>query len=74
MSRLIFTFETLFQVLSADRLLRGEVKYRTTPTPPGLSTSICGVSIELLDSKQRPLTIELLKRNSLTPSGVHEVD
>lgn len=74
MSRLILTFDTLFQVLSADKILRGKVRCRTTPTPPGLSASICGVSIELLDRNQLPLTIELLEEHSLSPSGVHEIN
>ena len=74
MSRLILTFETLFQVLAADRALRDKIRSRPTPTPPGLSASICGMSIELLDPDQKELALRSLSEASLKPSGVHQVD
>lgn len=73
MSRLILTFETLFQVLAADKALREQVSCRPTPTPPGLSTAICGVSIELLNQTQRDDALQLLGSKNLSPSGVHQL-
>lgn len=74
MTRVILTFETLFQVLAADRALRGKFHTRPTPTPPGLSTSICGMSLELLEPGEQELALEHLAEASLNPAGVHQVD
>ncbi len=74
MSRLIFTFENLFQVLSADRLLRATVQCRPTPTPSGLATAICGISLELLEAGQKESAVALLASSGLAPRGVHEVN
>jgi hypothetical protein len=73
MSRLVLTFETLFQVLSADKAIRNQITCRPVPTPPKLSTSICGVSIELLDKNQKDTALSLLADANLIPAGVHEV-
>lgn len=73
MTRLILTFNTLFQVLAADKALRPQVACRTTPTPPGLSTAICGMSIELLEPKQKEQALLALQQASLKPSGIHQV-
>ncbi|MBX9770348.1 MAG: DUF3343 domain-containing protein, partial [Candidatus Obscuribacterales bacterium] len=56
MPRLILTFPTMFDVLAADKLLRTKFNCRPTPTPPGLSTSICGMSLELLNPEERDQT------------------
>lgn len=74
MSRIILTFETLFQVLAADKLLRSYVSCRPTPTPPGLTTAVCGVSLELLDQKQRDEAVQRLQDQNLAPSGIHELN
>ena len=73
MPRLILTFETMFQVLSADKLLREHVACRPTPTPAGLSTSICGVSIELLDQSEEQVALQILENQSSPPKGVHHL-
>lgn len=73
MSRVILTFETLFQVLAADKFLRGQIDCRPTPTPPGLSTAVCGVSLEILNLQQRENAIKLLQEKSLSPNGIHEL-
>jgi hypothetical protein len=75
MSRLILTFETLFQVLAADKLLRKrDVACRPTPTPPGLSTAVCGVSLELLEQSQREDAVTKLTAENLPPTGVHDIN
>ncbi len=74
MSRLILTFDTLFQVLAADRALKATVKIRPTPTPPGLSAAICGMSIELLEPTEEETALQLLQSAALPPAGVHRVD
>lgn len=71
--RLILTFETMFQVMSADKMLRDIFECRPTPTPSGLDESICGVSLEILNHSDKPVILEILNKRGLTPSGVHEV-
>ena len=73
MTRLILTFETLFKVLAADKLLRTKVSCRPTPTPAGLSSSICGMSLELLDAAQHEVALSSLRNAGLEPSGIHEI-
>lgn len=73
MTRLILTFETLFQVLSAEKMLTPEVKCRPVPTPAGLGSSICGISVELLEPEQRGKALQVLADKSLPPQGVHEI-
>lgn len=73
MSRLILTFESLFQVLAADKALREHVDCRATPTPSGLSTSICGVSLELLDPQEKDTALSILEQQKLCPHGIHEI-
>jgi len=76
--RLIVTFKTLHQVLAAEKALRGAnpivFKIRPTPTPPGLSTSICGMSIEILEVSQKEAILEFLTARAMTPSGVFEIN
>ncbi|HEY9870442.1 MAG TPA: DUF3343 domain-containing protein [Candidatus Obscuribacterales bacterium] len=74
MARLILTFNTLFQVLAADKLLRRSFACRPTPTPPGITDSICGMSLELLDLSQQDAALACLEQASLPPNGVHELD
>lgn len=73
--RLILTFSTLHQVLAAERALRDsgddELRCRPTPTPPGLSQSICGMAIELLVSAKRDKAVQFLEAQQLAPSGTH---
>lgn len=76
--RLILTFPTLHKVLAAERALRtakeAVFKIRPTPTPPGLCTSICGMSIEILDEDQRNQILEFLQSKSIETSGLFEVE
>lgn len=71
MIRLIITFETLFQVLAADKVLRDLVSIRPVPTPPGLGSDICGVSLEVLDLKQQSKVEQLLEERQMHPKGFH---
>lgn len=76
MSRIILTFQSLHQVLAAEELLKVAPQaffYRPTPTPPGLTTSICGMAIEILEHKQKSAILQYLEDQSATPEGVHEV-
>lgn len=78
MPRTILTFINLHQLLSAEKRLRerrdAHLKLRTTPTPPGLSASICGMSLELLQPDQLPEILQYLKADKLEPEAVHELD
>ncbi len=77
-ARLIITFATLHQVLAAEKALRSAkpvvFKIRPTPTPPGLSTSICGMSIEILEEGQKQMIVDYLSANDMSPSGIFCVD
>jgi len=77
MTRTILTFATLHRVLQAEKALRADgervFKCRPTPTPPGLSESICGMSIELLEPAQTEQVVAFLQDQELAPSGVHLV-
>ena len=73
MTRLILTFETVFQVLSADKVLKDLVDCRTVPTPAGLSSSICAISIELLDISQETDALKVLRDKEIKPQGVHKI-
>jgi hypothetical protein len=64
----------LFQVLAADKALRDRVTCRPTPTPPGLSSAVCGVSIELLEQDQKTQALKMLEEVKMPPNGVHELD
>ena len=77
MARLILTFETLHKVLAAEKALRADQTRsflcRPTPTPPGLSESICGMSIEVLELERREEVLTFLQQQDLSPTGVHEL-
>ncbi len=75
--RTILTFSTLHQVLAAEKTLRNtdgiKNSVRATPTPPGLGSAICGMSLELLEVEKRQPVMDSLTRAGLNPAGVHEV-
>jgi|LakMenEpi03Aug12_release.lakeMendotaPanAssembly.Ray.scaffolds.fasta_scaffold611612_2 hypothetical protein len=73
MTRTIITFETIFLVLAADKLLKEKVSCRTVPTPSGLSSDICGISIELLEPEKETDALALLESGALRPRGVFHV-
>jgi hypothetical protein len=63
----------MFDVLSAEKALQGSCNARTTPTPSGLSASICGIAIEILNGGQKEQALATLAKANLTPKGVHEL-
>ena len=75
--QIILTFPTIHQVLSAEKALRLNndviLRCRTTPTPPGLSSSICSMSLEILDPEDKEAVLSFLQERSLGPSGVYEL-
>ncbi|MBX9689539.1 MAG: DUF3343 domain-containing protein [Candidatus Obscuribacterales bacterium] len=73
MTRLILTFDTVFQVLAAEKSLRSGLSCRSVPTPSGLSSSICGISVELLDLSQEAAALEKLESVNLKPSGIYKI-
>ncbi len=73
MARLILTFETMFQVLAAEKLLRTRFSCRPVPTPAGLSSDICGISLELLEQAHSSEAMEMLVSNDQAPKGLHEL-
>ncbi len=76
--RVIFTFPSLHLVLKAEKLLREaddrRLLARATATPPGLSSDICGMSIELLEPAHKNLARQYLEERELMPQGVYELD
>ena len=76
--RIIVTFASLHQVLTAEKALRTAAsavfKIRPTPTPPELSTSVCGMSIEILEEDQKQTIIDYLQSKSIKPSGLYTID
>lgn len=75
--RTILTFPTLHQVLAAEKALRkaDDTKnaVRPTPTPPGLSSAICGMSLEILQKDLQQQVLDCLTRNNLKPAGLYEI-
>lgn len=75
--RVIFTFPSLHLVLKAEKLLREaddrRLLARATATPPGLSSDICGMSIELLHPEHKVIATKYLEERELMPQGVHEL-
>lgn len=77
LTRIILTFETTHQVLAAEKAIKaGDETWRVrpTPTPPHLSTSICGMSLELLDHALKNAVTEHLVASGLPPAGVFELE
>ncbi len=76
--RIILTFETTHSVLAAEKALKGvnanRFRFRPTPTPPGLTEAVCGMSLEVLAHDQKKEIVEYLSNCQLTPKGIHEVD
>lgn len=83
--RIILTFSSLQQVLKAEKQLRltGDVRFacRATPTPPGLSADICGMSLELTyqdPDLSKPSAsadvVHFLNSKHLTPKGFYKID
>jgi hypothetical protein len=75
--RLILTFPTLHQVLAAEKALRiskdERLRCRPTPTPPGLSHDICGMSLELISPENQDLAEAALKQANINPHGIHQL-
>lgn len=77
LTRIILTFETTHQVLAAEKAIKAgdeSWRIRPTPTPPHLSTSVCGMSLELLDHAVRNAVIDHLAASCLEPAGVFELE
>lgn len=51
----------------------GSFEIRPTPTPQGLSSAVCGMSIEILQSEQIDDILTFLKQSDLEPAGLHSV-
>jgi len=75
--RTILTFSTLHQVLAAEKRLRNSEStksaVRTTPTPPGLSSAMCGMSLEILEKEKQQQVLDCLKKGNLNPAGVYDL-
>jgi hypothetical protein len=75
--RHIITFKNLHQVLKAEKLLKNSAdnsfEIRPTPTPQGLSSAVCGMSIEILRSDQSDNILTFLRQSDLEPVGLHTV-
>lgn len=75
MQRLILTFSTLHKVLAAEKVLRAvpeQFHCRVTPTPAGLGYSLCGMSIELLNSENIAEVIAFLEKHHVAPADFHQ--
>lgn len=76
--RVILTFESVHQVMAAEKILRTsqepKIACRPVPTPSGLSSSICGMSIEILDTDKKKVAVDFLMASHQPPSGVFEVE
>lgn len=76
--RIIVTFETTHAVLAAEKALKAakekSFRFRPTPTPPGLTDAICGMSLEVLAADQKQDIVEFLSNCHLPPKGVHQID
>jgi hypothetical protein len=75
--RTILTFSTLHQVLAAEKALRNneatKTSVRPTPTPPGLGSAICGMSLEVLDKDRQQAALECLSKACIQPAGIFDV-
>lgn len=75
--RIIITFETTHNVLAAEKALKSarekNFRFRPTPTPPGLSESVCGMSLEILAHDQKQDIVDFLSHRQITPQGVFEI-
>lgn len=76
--RIIMTFETTHKLLAAEKVLKSAperaFRFRPTPTPPGLTDSVCGMSLEILSLDQKPDIIDFLSQHQIQPKAVHEIE
>ncbi|MBX9668857.1 MAG: DUF3343 domain-containing protein [Candidatus Obscuribacterales bacterium] len=72
--RIILTFESTHAVLAAEKALKANNQrtfhVRPTPTPPGLSESVCGMSLEILSHDQKQDILSLLASCGNKPQAV----
>jgi hypothetical protein len=76
MPRLLLTFRSLRQVISANQILRDSdqsFRCRVTPIPPALEHDICGMAVELLAVKDREPALKFLANSGVEVAAVHEV-
>lgn len=59
---------------SGQAPVEGTFKVRTTPTPPGLSASVCGMSLEIMRHEDLEAVLHRLESASSSPKGVHRLD
>lgn len=76
--KVILTFESVHQVMAAEKILRSsqepKIACRPVPTPSSISTSICGMAIEILDCEKKQVAIDILMASSQPPAGVFEIE
>jgi hypothetical protein len=76
--RIIITFETTHALLAAEKAMKSakerNFRFRPTPTPPGLTESVCGMALEVLASEQKQDIIDFLSSQHILPKGVHEIE
>lgn len=74
MTRLILIFETLPQVLAADKLLKQQYSVRPAPAPAKLAAGRCVMAIEILDCRDKVAALNDLAAASLSPQAVYKID
>jgi hypothetical protein len=74
MTRLIVTFENVFAVMAAIKALQDQFACRITPTPPGLTSDICGMSIEILDQSELDKVEKFLEQSKIKSTGFHRLE
>lgn len=76
--RIIVTFETTHAVLAAEKALKAAreraFRFRPTPTPPHLTDSVCGMSLEVLAHDQLQEIVDYLGDHKMPPHGVFEIE
>lgn len=64
--------------MAAEKILRSlqepKIACRPVPTPSNISSSICGMSIEILDCDKKQVAIDILMASKQPPAGVFEID
>ncbi|MGD9684626.1 MAG: putative Se/S carrier-like protein [Candidatus Obscuribacterales bacterium] len=77
MTRILLTYESLHQLLKAESRLKGEKQsgfhVRPTPTPAGLTDSVCGMALEILVPEQKEPILRFLQNAGLDPAGIHSI-
>lgn len=80
MKRILLTFESLHKLLRAEKFISEidnpdeKFRVRPTPTPPQISDTVCGMSLEILSTEQKDQILEHLTVSKLEPKNVHELD